>query len=225
MIPDRDLDCEPDDDISQVPGPLEPLIAQPSLRWPWPYTNDEITAIADVLPQPLKQGVLEYIIRVTRLYVKCTLEWAKTEKPNVRNEVSRLSEAINELISAIRDISPLSQEHLTKRSRGLHPEVTLQTIQRALDRFEQDHRFAFQLLPPGSKGGRREKPHERKLYERIEEAWKSAHGSKPPPTGFPKFEKLCLAPLQLRWGLPTITDGSDWRSQRHRRRKNSEKSG
>jgi hypothetical protein len=197
------------------PGPWKQILASSVPEVTWPYTSEEIDAIrATLLPTENRDEAVQWAVRAAQLYV---FAQTKVSNANPRKEIERLRSALVELFHALMHLSPEARAYLTANmigdKRTPHAPVgmrlpdeqpfTVESLRHAIDRFNTENRRGLEQLPDPIRGGARPRMHERRLDQRLQEAFVLSHGGKRPKRGFPAFQDACLVALKDFGLLPT----------------------
>jgi hypothetical protein len=151
-----------------------------------------------LLPEKNREIAVQYAVRAAQLYVFAQTRGNRSTA-NPRKEIERLRDALLELFHALKGLSPDARAFLTANMRAAvrppdEAPFTIESLRLAIDRFDFENRL--ELLPEPIRGGARPRLHEKRLDQRLEEAFVFAHGGKRPKQGFPAFQNACLAALE-----------------------------
>jgi hypothetical protein len=195
----------------------------------WPYTEAEAAAIRGYFCPPsansaagrAAERALNIAVNAARNFVD--LFEPDRKKPNVRDQVQRLGDAVMELRRAICGLSNDAEKHIKRRRR--HPlaeisapwspadgngNVPVETgeLHALLHRFAYENGPGFKDLPPQTSAGPVEQKLEKSLVSEFKRSFLAGHrlaeGRHGPikrlPTGRPAFIALCRDPL-VKMGL------------------------
>ncbi|MGZ3349132.1 MAG: hypothetical protein ACXU89_09330 [Xanthobacteraceae bacterium] len=165
----------------------------------WPYTPDELAAIRELLPEKHREIALQHAVRAAQLYVFAQTR-GKVSNANPRKEIERLRSAFVELFHALMHLRPEARSYLTENMVDMRlPDeqpFTVESLRHAIDRFDRENRRGLEQLPDAIRGGARPRMHEKRLDQRLQEAFIIGHGGKRPKQGFPAFQDACLVALK-----------------------------
>ena len=165
----------------------------------WPYTAEEIDAIRELLPVENREAAVQWAVRAAQLYVYAQTRGNRS-RANPRKEIKHLRDALLELFDALMHLSPEARSYLTDNMRAMHlPDeqpFTAESRQHAVDKFDTENRRGLEQLPDPIRGGARPRMHERRLGQRLQEAFIIGHGGKRPQRRFPAFQDACLVALK-----------------------------
>jgi hypothetical protein len=173
----------------------------------WPYTSEEVDAIrGTLLPNENREAAVQWAVRAAQLYVYEQTR-GKRSNANPRKEIEHLRDALLQIFDALLHLSPEAQAYLAANmsARRLPEEqpFTTESLRNAIDRFDTENRRGLERLPEPIRGGARPRMHEKRLDQRLQEAFVLNHGGKRPKRGFPAFQDACLFALKDFGLLPT----------------------
>jgi hypothetical protein len=181
------------------PGPWKQILTSSLAEVTWPYTSDELAAIRDLLPEKNGEAALQDVVRAAQLYAFAQTR-GKRSNANPRKEIEHLRDALLELFDALMHLSPEAKSYLTDNMRAVHlPDeqpFTAESLRHAIDKFDTENRRGLERLPDPIRGGARPRMHEKRLDQRLQEAFIVGHDGKRPKQGFPIFQDACLVPLK-----------------------------
>jgi hypothetical protein len=178
----------------------------------WPYTEAEAAKIRDYF-EPPNSHALAIALNAARNFVD--MVEPDRRKPNVRDQVQKLGDAVMELRRAICGLSNDAERHLKQHRRYPIAEISepwspadgtvnvpVETgeLHSLLHRFAYENEPGFKDLPPPTSAGPVEQKLEKSLLSEFERAFLAGHrlaeGRHGPikrlPTGRPAF----IAPVQ-----------------------------
>ena len=165
----------------------------------WPYTSEEIDAIGGLLPTENRGAAVQLVVRAAQLYVYAQTR-GKRSNANPRKEIEHLRDALLEIFNALMHLSPEAKSYLTENMRAVRlPEeqpFTTESLLHAIDKFDTENRLGLERLPDPIRGGARPRMHEKRLDQRLEEAFIIGRGGKRPKQGFPAFQDACMVALK-----------------------------
>jgi hypothetical protein len=188
----------------------------PDISRPWSYSSDDLEAIRRAVPKTATEHdawLLADASATARMFVR-HMRLRSSSKPNPRDEIKRLKNAVEELREAIDGLSSQAQKHLRDnlrpvRAPGEKP-FAASSLCYALDRFSHENRDALERPPEIRRGGPATKGHVQWLVFRLWLAFTHANGGNQRARGFPAFRKACCDPLQP-FGLAPLSDEA-WES-------------
>ena len=168
----------------------------------WPYSLEEIEAIRETLPTENlenREAAVQLVVRAAQLYVFAQTR-GKRANANPRKEIEHLRDALLEIFNALMHLSPEAKSYLSENMRAIRlPEeqpFTTESLLHAIDKFDTENRLGLERLPDPIRGGARPRMHEKRLDQRLEEAFIIGHGGKRPKQGFPAFQGACMVALK-----------------------------
>ncbi len=156
------------------------LLADPNVGWPWPYFDDELTAIRTALRKvPNAEAALKAIVAEARrfLHPAAATERATHIRPNPRTQVQRLAAAVQEIKDALEALDIEAREHL-HLSASL-PDERPDTFQTAVYAFE--YNAGLTNPPEVNVMGRKPTAHISALQLRIQKIIDRSYLPKRPP--------------------------------------------
>jgi hypothetical protein len=180
-------------------GSWKQVLASNVAEVTWPYTSEEIDAIRELLPPENHEAAIQWVVRAAQLYVFAQTR-AKRSTANPRKEIAQLRDALAKLFDALMHLSPEARSHLTENMRAMRlPDqqpFTAESLRNAIDRFDTENRRGLEHLPDPIRGGARPRMHEKRLDQRLQEAFILGHAGKRRKQGFPAFQDACLVALK-----------------------------
>jgi hypothetical protein len=178
---------------------LEAALASKTADVTWPYTSEELDAVRGLLDGENREAGVQLVVRAGQLYVFAQSR-GKRSHANPRKEIEHLRDALLELFDALMHLSPEAKSYLTDNMRAMHlPDeqpFTAESLRHAIDKFDTENRRGLERLPDPIRGGGRTRMHEKRLDQRLQEAFTVGHDGKRPKRGFPTFQDACLVPLK-----------------------------
>jgi hypothetical protein len=165
----------------------------------WPYTHEEIDAVRKLLPARNREAAVSHAVRAAQRYVFVQTR-GKRSTANPRKEIEELRAALLKLFNALMHLSPEAHQYLAGKMTNARLDdeqpFTAESLRHAIDRFDTENRRGLEQLPDPIRGGARPRMHEKRLDQRLEEAFIIGHGGKRLKHGFPAFQDACLVALK-----------------------------
>jgi hypothetical protein len=158
----------------------------------WPFSGDEFSAIAALLPKPASTQCIDHVLQAARTFAVNKRRQAK-RKPNPRDEIAKVAKAVDELLIALQGLSLDAQMCFYDWTERKSDDAF--DLRRAAETFASRHRELLSTPPPVAPGGQAFKREERRLIAQMRAAYRAAHPSNRNPQGFWEFFRAITGPL------------------------------
>lgn len=158
----------------------------------WPFSSDEFSAIAALLPAPTSMNCLDYVLQAASTYA-VNKRQRGIRKRNHRDEIAKVAKAVDELLIAIQGLSIDAQMCFYDWTERKSDDAF--DLRRAAEIFAGRYRELLNNPPPIARGGQPLKREERQLIRQMRAAYRAAHPAKRNPQGYWEFFRAITGPL------------------------------